>query len=229
MNSVIQELRQQPILDLLNGLAKWTVTKHRHRAELAKTWATEGQQLTKYALEKHKDCMQEAGTRSVVITHSESPIFRAQVSHTVDDRATTSVYVEANSEIFQVDCACEYPKEYGIPCFHGMRLIIAADLNPNDPRWYNPIFHVSTFTDMYSKDIPALSTLGHLYVKELLPPDHTVTAGWPKKKRYESTSEKPRTCRACGQLGHSQQTCPKPSTQIRFNNYRQQAIAYSLR
>jgi len=80
---------------------------------------------------------------------------------------------------------------------------------------------------MYSWPIPSISLLGNLTLEELLPPEHKVRGGRPKKKRFESSSARPLMCRGCGMIGHTQHTCQKPSTQIQYLNHCQQALQYA--
>jgi hypothetical protein len=227
MNSVIEELRQQPILDLLVGLSQWMIKKFVKHSNLSKQWAQEGLTLTAFAQTKHLSCMQEASRRSVLITYHEGTLWRAQVAHLHNNTPGSRLDVEVNAGTFQIQCPCQYQNEYGRPCIHAMAIIIHAKLEPNDNRWYNSLYHLVTYSQMYSWPIPSISLLGNLMLEELLPPEHTVRGGRPKKKRYESSSARPMTCRACGIVGHTQLTCQKPSTQIRYLNHRQQALQYA--
>ena len=72
-----------------------------------------------------------------------------------------------------------------------------------------------------------LADCGKLSVSEMLPPDHKVTSGRPKKKRWASTSNKKRTCMKSGLEGHMGSTCEKPDTEFRYYQNREKAIKWA--
>jgi hypothetical protein len=158
---------------------------------------------------------------------NEGTQWKAQVSHLNTVCAWSAVDAQVDGGAFQIQCPCKYKEEYGQPCVHAMALIIHAQLEPNDQRGYDSVFHSQTHAEMYRLPIPSISLLGKLSVEEVLPPEHKVRGGRPKKHRYESTATNPITCRACGGPGHMQQTCPKPRTEVRYSNHREKAMQYA--
>jgi hypothetical protein len=197
------------------------------RSQISKNRIRDGQLLTKFAHDKHITFMENAMRRTVLVRYCEGEIWRGQVTHSVNASPGSTLDVEVNVGTFWILCPCSYLEEFGQPCFHGMALILRAQIGPNDKRWYNSIFHSTTYGQMYSAPIPAIALMGQLSVNEMIPPEHKVWGGRPKKIRYKSTSATSKRCQACGLTGHSQQTCPKPSTEIRFYNHIGKAMEYA--
>jgi hypothetical protein len=71
MNSIIQHLRHQPILDLLVGLSRWTIGKSFEGREMFKKWFEMRYRLTEFELVHHIKCMEFAMQRPVSVTHHE--------------------------------------------------------------------------------------------------------------------------------------------------------------
>jgi hypothetical protein len=53
MNSVIRDLRHQPILDIFVGLSRWIIGKSFERREMSKKWIELGYRLTEFAQAHH--------------------------------------------------------------------------------------------------------------------------------------------------------------------------------
>jgi hypothetical protein len=115
----------------------------------------------------------------------------------------------------------------GILCWHTLSLILKESLRPNDPNWYHECFRVPTDIAMYSAERPQITTSGRLELRELLPPERKQGKGRPKRKRYESRSEAPRYCGACGMAGHMAKNCQAPCTKFRCETNWKSAIAYA--
>ena len=87
---------------------------------------------------------------------------------------------------------------------------------------------MQSYADAYGVDLP-LSVINRiLQVSDLLPPEHKVTAGRPRRLRIPSGSRNLTICRACGQAGHYQKTCPNPSTKVRWENNKDKAMEWAL-
>ncbi|GKD06072.1 heat stress transcription factor B-4-like protein, partial [Tanacetum coccineum] len=117
----------------------------------------------------------------------------------------------------------------GIPCKHVVASCWNMALNdraaPPPENWVNPYYWLSTWKDTYSYKIQPIC--GTKYWEKstctttLLPPNHHVQVGRPKKKRKRSKhkdepfvkdsrlSRKGRTitCQSCGNTGHNKTTC----------------------
>jgi hypothetical protein len=65
--------------------------------------------------------------------------------------------------------------------------------------------------------------LGKLTI-EVLPVEYKVRGGKPNIHRYELTAADPIKCRDGGGPCHRQQTCPKPSTEVRNLKNREKGI-----
>jgi hypothetical protein len=81
MNSVIQDLRHQLILNLLVGLSRWTIGKSFEHREKSKKWIELGCRLTEFAQAHHIKCMEFAMQRHVFVTHHKGTQWKAYVSH----------------------------------------------------------------------------------------------------------------------------------------------------
>jgi hypothetical protein len=77
MNSAIEDLCCQPILNLIVGVSRWTICKNQEHSELAKKWIEEGSLLKKFATSHYNLCMDAAillpsldGKGMVTVSHS---------------------------------------------------------------------------------------------------------------------------------------------------------------
>ena len=87
------------------------------------------------------------------------------------------------------------------------------------------MYHTTTFSKIYSDSPPDLTLLGELKVQELILPEFKRTSGHSKKhqehSQYKDTETEKRkyACHSCGGFEHKIKTCPKPSTECKFNKF----------
>ena len=228
MNSVHKDARCEPLLSLMKSLCDWNLHKFTVRKNKANQWVNRQQQLTDYAHNKHNKAMDEGSRRNVALVqwnedHSEVSGNVSKVSS-----AFSAVDVSINVTHKIVDCECNYMKETGMICLHALALIAhEEEIDFNVMEWYEQKYHAEHYLDCYSVNLPSLAIDRYFNVTKIVPPQHKVTSGRPRTKRYVSTSDKKRVCRACGVAGHHQSTCSNPSTKVRWTNYKDDAIAWA--
>jgi hypothetical protein len=108
-----------------------------------------------------------------------------------------------------------------------MALLIAQNLEPHNPSWYDEVYHSGTYVEAFANPSPDLTTVGNMSVDEMLPPNHKRGIGRPKSKRYVSTSDGPRTCHSCGNVGHFASTCAAPDTEYTYRRNEQRAMNWA--
>ena len=158
--------------------------------------------------------------------HHQDYVWKAEVCERSDHEILTRT-VEVNTDNFSTTCPCRWFEETGRPCYDTTALIIAQNLDPHDPRWYNEVYHTTTYREAFNNKSPDLTTRGKLAVSNMVPPDHKVTSGRPKKKRLPSTSNNKRTCMKCGLEGHMGSTCNKPNTEYRYGKNKDKATTWA--
>ena len=150
----------------------------------------------------------------------------AKVSRTSSQHASMNLLMKPSEK--KIECGCKFMDETGMICFHAAALMSHEERIESDgTQWYEGIYHSQNYLHCYSVSLPLLSIDKNLLVTEIVPPEHRVTGGRPRTKRYESTSDKKKSCKACGMEGHHQSTCPCPSTQVRWENYKEDAIKWA--
>jgi hypothetical protein len=97
----------------------------------------------------------------------------------------------------------------------------------HDCRWFNPVFHASTYLEMYDGDPENFETWQHLFVEELIPPDFRRAPGCPKTKRYVSQATKQQICQACGGTGHHAKSCTAKKTKFIYESNQKMALDYA--
>ena len=103
----------------------------------------------------------------------------------------------------KVVCHCRFMEETGMLCLHAMALIAhEEEINMNVTEWYLHRYHAQHYLNCYSLTLPSLAIDRSFNVTTIVPPEHKVTAGRPRNKRYVTSSNKTRVCRACGKEGH---------------------------
>jgi hypothetical protein len=173
--------------------------------------------------------MAEAAKRTVVVTHHEDSVWKTEVMMRSDQAILTRTVI-VDTANFTTSCPCRFFNETGRPCFEAMALIIDQNLAPHDPCWYDDVYHATIYRETFNNPSPSLTTQGRLFIDEespLLPPNHKVTSGRPKKKRYTSTSARPRERQKCGLLGRMGISCEKPDTQYRYKKNKDAALRWA--
>ena len=93
-------------------------------------------------------------------------------------------------------CSCGFFKEYGIPCSHMCRVLLAKRVHPKT--FVVPERRRQALLATYTGSINPVD-LTNLQDDGLKPPEQTKRRGRPKEKRYISASEKgPRRKVTCG-------------------------------
>jgi hypothetical protein len=135
-------------------------------------------------------------------------VIKAEVSTSSDNRVVEFLAVELDLSTHKITYPCLWTVETGKPCYHGAAVILATQSEWNDPRWFNEMYHVSTYKRMYEKPATAISTAGVLTSYPILLPEAIKQKVRPKQKRYyESQYLNKRTCAACGDEGHFEKSC----------------------
>ena len=215
MNNVFLEAHALPILDFVVAIVSWIKEKFVARKAQGLKWKDKGRSITEYARHQEVLTNEIALTHYVEVTYHDELQAQALVSRDITARVTQTVANEVNLEDHSVKCPlCRFGGENGRLCYHAKALLRHLNMSPNDKEWLQPVYHLSTYLEMYDVMLPNLSTHGALAYNNLLPPDSKIPSGRPKKKRYVSTSNKPKKYWACGGLGHMQQTCKNPNTEV---------------
>jgi len=89
-------------------------------------------------------------------------------------------------------------------------------LDVNSKFSYESRFYATSYASVYDVELPSTGLDWVLKVSELLPPEHKATAGRLRRQRIPSGVRTKSFCLACGQAGHYQKTCPRPSTKVRW-------------
>jgi len=123
-----------------------------------------------------------------------------------------------------------YFEDSGMLCVYAAALLgYEQGLDVNSKFWYESRFHATSYADAYDVELPSTGLDRVLKVSELLPPEHKATAGRPRRQRIPSGVRTKSFCLACGQAGHYQKTCPRPSTKVRWENNKDKAYAWAQR
>jgi Transposase, Mutator family len=224
MNSAIKEMRELPILDFTVSIIRWVNTKVSERNTNA--CKRENMLLTEHAETELLELCREGQKLEVYMMNHVGCICKAEVKHEVRGSDARSVVVLIDTAKHSCVCPCRHAEEFGYPCKHGFAVICYLNLDPNNPAWFNEVFHMKSYRAMYNILIPDTTTLGHLSVRELVPPNFRRLPGRPQTKRYVSKSENPHTCSFCGVKEHSYLTCTTPSTEYIYNGYKKKAMEY---
>ena len=207
---------------------EWSMNKFVTRKAKASVWVDDGNLLTKFASEQHAKTLVEASRRSVRFPRwiRDGSEIIANVSKASSPHI--SVNLRINSDDKKIECTCRFFEDTGMVCFHAAALMAREErLDSRVTTWYEDRYHSEHYLQCYSVDLPSLAIDRKFSVEELLPPEHKVTGGRPRSERYVSTSSKKKICRGCGMEGHNQATCPNPSTKVRWENYREEAMEWA--
>jgi hypothetical protein len=228
INAAIQEIREQPILDLAIRMLQWMHTNLRERNE--KVTERVAMSLTEYAHDELALLVGEGRRLEVTITNRLNRRYTADVQQEAHGSLVRYVSVTIDTENFVCTCPCRHAEEFGYPCQHGFAVLCHINENTNNPAWFDRVYHMETYRTMYNVLVPNTPTLGHLTVNEMLPPDFRLTPNTPQPRRYESRAvKKPRECSFCGTQGHSYMTCTTPNTAYIYPKWRGLASSYATR
>lgn len=221
---IMDSIANKPIATILVTYIERWLQIHKSRQSISLQHQERHQQgLCLSAYESFTKKLNEAAQHHVKVVFRKDGIRRAYVSYSKLDQPLHRLLVSADTSTFQVKCPCQQGSEMGSPCVHGTALLQTEDLKTEDSRWFHERFHASTLCASYSPPaFPNYSCLkGNLTVVTMAPPDH----GRHGKKnnrtlnKSSATKESVKVCRACGEKGHTDKTCPNPSTEYQFERF----------
>jgi Transposase, Mutator family len=228
MNGVFGDARSLPIVYLMEHLVNYQRQKYHERFLQATKWSQQGMHTTQYCRDIQVQLADEASRRTVDLIESNHPLYRARVQSAFN--APINGYVEVEVDVNQrsSNCPCRFYLEEGISCAHVKALLLTLN---RQSTWCSGRYAINTYLQCYSKAIPAMTVVGKLSVDETLaPPDFKRPAGRPAKKRRDRSHLKKtnveRECKACGLKGHYARGCTQPSTEYRYDKYKQSAVEW---
>jgi len=226
MNSVYKVPRGLPLLSMFHSMNEWNMNKFVSRKTEAISWVGDRKPLTEFASKQHVETLEHGSRRSVNLVQWIQGEVSAKVSRISVPHASMSLLIKPGER--KIECGCKFMEETGMICFHAAAVMAQEEEIESDVTlWYEDRYHSEKYLHCYSVALPSLAIDKKLSVVELAPPEHRVTGGRPKVNRYVSTSENKKICKACGFEGHNQSTCPYPSTETRWENYREEAIEWA--
>ena len=210
LNSVHTDNRTLPILLLLESINIWSVKMFFERKVSARN-VTEP--LTNFAFENHTKMLELASRRSVSWVEWNGTVVSGVVTNPANILSSVRVSLETNNHV--INCPCKYVEDTGMLCVHAAALLRHVQtLDVNSIHWYESRFSNTSYADAYDVELPSTGLDRALKVSDLLPPEHKATAGRPRRQRIPSGPSNKTICLACGQTGHYQKTCPRPSTKV---------------
>ena len=232
INSSLLDIRNLPILYLLLGTIEKIQGKYLAGFRKAQDMIIRKRFVTDHAYNHHQRLAKEAVRRKVFITLDRDDVFHGKVS-SGDPNSPLPKFLEVKvipSE-WESYCPCMLYQEEGIRCVHIIALLKEKGHSMENRWWYSQRYHIEQYRDSYSAEVPPIA-LPKLDVDLFYaPPDHKRAAGRPGKVRKDrswmnkTTNQK--QCSSCGMLGHFYSTCDAPSTQFRFNNHYNKAVAWA--
>lgn len=231
MNNALSEARSLPIAHQIEAIVRYQQEKYSQRKEIAKRLVEQGKVLTDYATQFNAKIGSIARKKEVQITTQDYPFYKARVSVSVMTDPTGFTEVTADVEKLETSCACRHYEEFGLQCAHTQALLFKLRSDGIGSQWTNIAYHTNTYKEAYGADIPSMAIGGQLKADvNFVPPDNRRAAGRPTKKRkhrsHLRTTATMRTCKACGVAGHFAATCDAPSTQYRYEQHKDKAMAW---
>ena len=231
VNSSLLDIRNLPILYLIMGIIEKTQAKYLAGYRKSLDLMARSMSVTDYAYNYHKKLVKGAVRRKVFITKERETFFCGKVS-TGNPNSQYPKYIEVNVEPENQEsyCSCMLFQEEGIRCEHIIALLRKKELTLSGKWWFSERYHTHNYHQSYSGEVPTI-TFDKLQPDFFFtPPEYRKPAGRPARARKDRShlnkTENLRQCSSCGGLGHSFRTCDRPSTQFRFENHYNKAVAW---
>jgi len=226
LNSVHVDNRGLPILLLIESINNWNMKMFIERKTSVRNVTDDNQSLTSFASEKHIQMLELASRRSVSWVEWNGNEVSGKVMKPQDILSSVRVTIDTHNHV--VKCPCKYFEDSGMLCVHAAALLsYEQGLDVNLKYWYEVRFHKTSYASAYDVELPLTGLDRVLKVSDLLPPEHKATAGRPRRQRIPSGVRNKSICLACGQAGHYQKTCPRPSTNVRWEHNKDKAYAWA--
>lgn len=160
---------------------------------------------------------------------------KAAVSY--DPEALVATNVSVNADTGAIDCACGLPAETGQPCVEALAVIrMQRGWSAMDLKWYDQVWHTSTWERTYYGVQPPVSTVDRLSptdATDLLPPVAIRRPGATRKRKRRGSQpaqgdDQPaptHTCSLCGSRGHNASSCEAPKAARVVQRVRPQSVA----
>ena len=232
INSSLLDVRNLPILYLIIGIIEKTQAKyvsgHRKAVELRRKNIA----VSEHAWNYYRKLVKGAATRKVFITQERDTFVCGKVSRS----NSTSGYpryieVTVDPEAKESHCGCMFYQEEGLCCEHIIALMQKSGREVRDKWWFAQRYHSYTYLQSYSADVPTIAFDKLEADIFFTPPEYKKPAGRPAKARKDRSHLNKtgilHQCSSCGALGHSFRTCERPSTQFRFENHYDKAVAWT--
>ena len=195
-NNWIGELRQLPVLPLIDGLRKKLMVMNSNRSIESEKWTT----ILCPVMEKDLKNKVEVG-RTWNVIRSSSKIFEVC--------GDVSVMVDCESRT----CSCCLWQINGFPCTHAVAAILGNRESVYD--YVECYFKSEFFRKAYESPVFPIPDIGKGLGNKgsissvILPPITKRPAGRPPTKRIKSSAEatRPLKCSRCGVEGHNKKTC----------------------
>ena len=232
INSSILDLRNLPILYLLLGTIEKIQGKYLAGYKKATDLLAKNNMLTDYAHLYHKKLCKIAVKRKVFVTLNREDVLHGKVA-SGNPNSTLPKFVQVRVILDDWDsyCPCMLYQEEGFRCSHIIALMREKGKTLDNRWWFSERYHADTYHSSYSAEVPAIA-LPKLDIDLFYaPPDHKRPAGRPPKARKDRSwmnrSGNQKQCSSCGALGHFYTTCDAPSTEFRFYNHYDKAVAWA--
>jgi hypothetical protein len=125
INGVFGNIRELPIVFMIEAIIKYQRQKYHERYLQACKWSEEGKRLTPYARDIQVEIAGKASKRQVKVIQQSHPIYRGRVQSSYNATAVGYLEVLVDFERRFVDCPCLFTDEMGISCVHGKALLLA--------------------------------------------------------------------------------------------------------
>ena len=226
INGALSAARMLPIVDMIEDIVSYQITKYSERKQLAAKWIDERKAIRPFAQAEEQRIGSLATKRNVQILEFQHPKYNARVSV-----QTGFVEVSIDCSRFELACPCKYHAETGLNCPHVKALLLHLDGIGLGSSWINRRFHVETYSNSYGCELPSMCLAGQLEPNpNYCPPEFKRGVGRPGKKRKDRSAmrstEVRRECKACGALGHFAMSCTQSSTEYRFYKHRKKALQW---
>lgn len=200
-NSVLRQIRELPLLEMLDFLYRHQMEKFYKRKSDAVAWVSP---LAPVAMAKFNNELTNARMMTVFPSSPNAGV--------VIDASGRQYVVELSpaTEVVAGSCSCKFYQNFLIPCRHACAFAIKVQVPPID--LVSNFYSVTTYRQTYEKAYIPI-TLSNLESQNLLPPRAVRPRGRPATKRKEKGCQSSQgltsgpTCKSCGQSGHNRRTC----------------------
>ncbi|KAL2935062.1 Phosphatidylinositol 3-kinase piki-1 [Bienertia sinuspersici] len=201
-NSTLGVDRQRPVLTLLEGIRRVTMVRIAIRRQVCERWEI----CPKIIKRVQKLCSESRMCRAYPSKEGEYEI--------VDGKSNLAVSLNNHT------CQCNAWQLTGIPCKHGMRAILHAELDPHTfvREWYT-IKRYKMAYDHGINSLPDMEQWPHSNMPTIQPPPIHRGVGRPCRERKRGDDEERKgkrsktiRCAICKEFGHNKLTCKGGST-----------------